>query len=68
VTIEWLQVHAHDEMEHAAIGHEAALVFVPEEHAGVIERAMLDHDSDFALFYNNMADLLERGMRATNGS
>jgi hypothetical protein len=59
-----LQVHAKDEMEHAAIGHEAVCCFVPQEHEGVVEQAMLDHDGDFALFYNAMADLLEQGVQA----
>lgn len=58
-----LQVHAEDEMEHAAIGHEAVRSFVPAELAPVVKRAMLDHDRDFASFYNAMATLLEQHCR-----
>jgi hypothetical protein len=58
-----LQVHAEDEMEHAAIGHEAVRSFVPAELAPVVRRAMLDHDRDFASFYNAIATLLEQHCR-----
>lgn len=54
-----LQVHAEDEVEHAAIGHEAVMAFVPQEQRAVLERAMLDHDRDFAVFYNGIAEMLE---------
>jgi hypothetical protein len=54
-----MQVHAEDEKEHAAIGHNAVLSLVPAELEGVAARAMRDHDRDFATFYNAMADLLE---------
>ena len=47
------------EAEHAAIGHNAVLNFVPEEHVPVLRKAMRDHERDFAIFYNRMADMLE---------
>ena len=53
-----LQVHAEDEKEHAAIGHDAVTSLVPAELEAVAARAMHDHDRDFATFYNAMADLL----------
>jgi hypothetical protein len=58
--VDWvfLEVHAEGEAEHAAIGHSAALALVAEEDAPVLRRAMADHDRDFAVFYNAMADLL----------
>jgi hypothetical protein len=55
----WLQVHAEGEAEHAAIGHNAVLNMVPREHIPVMKQAMADHDRDFAVFYNRMAELLE---------
>lgn len=54
-----VQVHAEDEVEHAAIGHEAVMAFVPEAQRDVLERAMRDHDRDFAVFYNGIAEMLE---------
>ena len=48
-------------MEHAALGHEAVRAFVPEQLAPTVRRAMRDHDRDFAVFYNAMAAMLERG-------
>lgn len=58
--VDWvfLEVHAEGEAEHAAIGHSAALAMVSGEDEGVLRRAMRDHDRDFAVFYNAMADLL----------
>eukprot|EP00200_Dunaliella_tertiolecta_P001522 CAMPEP_0202350582 /NCGR_PEP_ID=MMETSP1126-20121109/7595_1 /ASSEMBLY_ACC=CAM_ASM_000457 /TAXON_ID=3047 /ORGANISM="Dunaliella tertiolecta, Strain CCMP1320" /LENGTH=335 /DNA_ID=CAMNT_0048942579 /DNA_START=38 /DNA_END=1045 /DNA_ORIENTATION=+ len=58
--IDWvfLEVHAEGEAEHAAIGHNAVLNFVPEEHTQVMRQAMKDHDQDFAAFYNRLADML----------
>lgn len=58
--VDWvfLEVHAEGEAEHAAIGHSAALALVAEDDAPVLRRAMADHDRDFAVFYNAMADLL----------
>lgn len=53
-------MHAEDEKEHACLGHEAVTEFVPAELRGTVARAMRDHDRDFAVFYNAMADLLER--------
>ena len=47
------------EAEHAAIGHNAVLNFVPAEHMDILRDAMKDHDRDFAAFYNHVADLLE---------
>ena len=47
------------EAEHAAIGHNAVLNFVPAEHMDILRQAMKDHDRDFAAFYNHVADLLE---------
>lgn len=58
--VDWvfLEVHAEGEAEHAAIGHSAVLALVPEEDTPLLRRAMADHDRDFAVFYNAMADLL----------
>ena len=53
------QVHAEGEAEHAALGHTAVTSFVPAEHHDLLRSAMLDHDRDFAVFYNHLADLLE---------
>lgn len=53
-------MHAEGEKEHAAIGHNAVLHFVPAEHEGILRKAMRQHDQDFAAFYNKMADLLEQ--------
>ena len=53
------QVHAEDEMEHAAIGHEAVRALVPSELASVVARAAHDHDRDFAAFYNAISAVLE---------
>eukprot|EP00884_Botryococcus_braunii_P003094 jgi/Botrbrau1/12786/Bobra.117_1s0005.1 len=55
---DFLEVHAEGEAEHAAIGHGAAACFVPRSHAGVLRKAMADHDRDFAAFYNALADML----------
>jgi hypothetical protein len=58
---EWvfLEVHAEGEAEHAAIGHEAVVSFVPAAQEAVLRRAIQDHDRDMASFYNHLADLLE---------
>ncbi|GAB4824090.1 hypothetical protein N2152v2_011136 [Parachlorella kessleri] len=58
---EWvfLEVHAEGEAEHAAIGHDAVVTYVPAAHEPILRRAMLDHDRDFAAFYNTLADMLE---------
>jgi hypothetical protein len=58
---EWvfLEVHAEGEAEHAAIGHAAAAALVPAEHEPVLRAAMADHDRDFAVFYNELAAMLE---------
>lgn len=60
--IEWtfLEIHAEGEAEHAAIGHAAVESLVPSEHAGLLRQAMLDHDKEFARFYNSLADMLEQ--------
>ncbi|KAK9841397.1 hypothetical protein WJX74_005098 [Apatococcus lobatus] len=55
----FLEVHAEGEAEHAALGHAAVTAFVPAEHHDLLQSAMLDHDRDFAVFYNHLADLLE---------
>eukprot|EP00955_Chlamydomonas_euryale_P040312 351648-Chlamydomonas_euryale.AAC.1 len=47
------------EAEHAAIGHNAVLAFVPEADVPLMRAAMADHDRDMATFYNHLADLLE---------
>ena len=52
-------MHAEGEKEHAAIGHNAVLHFVPAEHEGILRKAMRQHDQDFAAFYNKMADMLD---------
>ena len=39
-----LQVHAEGEAEHAAIGHDAVVTYVPASHEPILRRAMLDHD------------------------
>lgn len=64
--VDWvfLEVHAEGEAEHAAIGHSAVLALVSEEDTPVLRRAMADHDRDFAVFYNAMADLLIEKSRA----
>jgi hypothetical protein len=54
-----MQVHAEGEAEHAAIGHAVVVGFVPAECESTLRRAMLDHDRDFAVFYNRLADMLE---------
>ncbi|KAL0037921.1 hypothetical protein WJX79_005370 [Trebouxia sp. C0005] len=58
---EWLflEIHAEGEAEHAAIGHDAVLSFVPAEHEQTLRRAMHDHDRDFSAFYNKLADMLQ---------
>jgi hypothetical protein len=33
--------------------------FVPADKQEILRRAMLDHDRDFAVFYNRLADMLE---------
>lgn len=60
--IDWtfLEVHAEGEAEHAAIGHNAALNMVAVEHIPAMKQAMADHDRDFAVFYNRIADMLEQ--------
>ena len=55
----YLQIHAEGEAEHAAIGHDAVLGFVPAEHESTLRRAMRDHDRDFSVFYNRLADMLQ---------
>lgn len=59
VAWKFLEVHALGEEEHAAIGHEAVTVFVPESHAAHVRQAMRDHDRDFAIYYNALADLID---------
>lgn len=54
-----VQIHAEGEAEHAAIGHDAVLSFVPAEHESTLRRAMCDHDRDFSAFYNKLADMLQ---------
>ena len=54
-----MQVHAEGEAEHAAIGHNAVVSFVPEAHSPILAQAMRDHDRDMAAFYNKMADMIE---------
>lgn len=49
---------ATDEVEHAAIGRDAVLSFVPEEHLPILKRAINDHDNDFAVFYNKLTAML----------
>lgn len=58
--VDWvfLEVHAVGEPLHAELGHEAVTAVVPEAHAGIVRRAMRDHDRDFAAFYNAMADII----------
>ena len=64
--IDWLflEVHAEGEAEHAAIGHYAVLNLVPAAKRGVLQRAMADHDRDFAAFYNAVAAQLEAAASA----
>ena len=54
-----VQIHAEGEAEHAAIGHDAVISFVPAEHEDTLRRAMHDHDRDFSVFYNRLADMLQ---------
>ena len=56
---EFLEVHALGEKEHADIGHRAVTIFVPADHAGVVHKALQDHDRDFATYYNELARILE---------
>ena len=51
-------MHADGEAEHAALGHAAVTGFVPAAAEATLARAMLDHDRDFAVFYNRLADML----------
>lgn len=55
-----MQVHAADEMDHAELGHEAVAAFVPAQLTHVVRAGMRDHDRDFAVFYNSLAEILER--------
>lgn len=48
-----------DEIEHAAIGHDAVRSFVPESHIPILKRAAQDHNKDFAVFYNKLSAMLE---------
>lgn len=48
-----------DEKEHAEIGHEAVLSFVPKGEMQLVQEAMNDHDRDFATFYNHLTTLLK---------
>lgn len=60
--VESAQVHAEGdfaEAEHAALGHHAVTSFVPASAEALLRAAMLDHDRDFAVFYNTLADMLE---------
>eukprot|EP01026_Neomeris_dumetosa_P056019 TRINITY_DN5114_c0_g1_i1.p2 TRINITY_DN5114_c0_g1~~TRINITY_DN5114_c0_g1_i1.p2 ORF type:complete len:307 (-),score=48.43 TRINITY_DN5114_c0_g1_i1:161-1081(-) len=59
--IEWtfLEIHAEGEAEHAAIGHNAVVSFVDSDMESTLRGAMLDHDRDFAAFYNTLADMLQ---------
>ena len=50
---------AEGEAEHAAIGHQAVAGFVPSSNARIVREAMHDHDRDFAIFYNALADMLQ---------
>lgn len=52
-------MHAEGEAEHAAIGHRAVAGFVPAQNCHIVQKAMQDHDRDFAVFYNRLADMLE---------
>mmetsp|Transcript_4518 Transcript_4518/g.16195 ORF Transcript_4518/g.16195 Transcript_4518/m.16195 type:complete len:335 (+) Transcript_4518:136-1140(+) len=58
--VDWtfLEVHAEGEPEHADLGHNAVTCLVPAAHEDILRQAMLDHDRDFAIFYNYLADLL----------
>ena len=58
---EWvfLEVHAEGEAEHAAIGHDAVVAFVPAGEEATLRRAIRDHDRDMAAFYGHLADLLQ---------
>lgn len=51
-------MHAEGEAEHAALGHAAVTGFAPATSEATLARAMLDHDRDFAAFYNRLADML----------
>ena len=57
--VQWPQVHAEGEAEHAAIGHAAVESLVNSCHVGLVKQAMQDHDRDFAEFYNALAGMLE---------
>ena len=55
----FLEVHAVGEPMHAELGHSAVVSLVPAEHLHLLQRAVRDHDRDFAAFYNRLADMLE---------
>jgi len=59
--LDWvfLEVHAVGEPMHAELGHNAVTAMVPQQHAHILQRAIADHDRDFAAFYNALADMLE---------
>jgi len=59
--VDWLflEVHAVGEPMHAELGHAAVTQLVPAQHVHLLERAIADHDRDFAAFYNTLADMLE---------
>lgn len=59
--LDWLflEVHAVGEPMHAELGHAAVTAMVPAEHLHLLQRAVCDHDRDFAAFYNRLSDMLE---------
>jgi len=56
---EFLETHAKGESGHAEIGHKSAAAVVPNHHLEIMRQGMRDHDRDFALFNNRLAELLE---------
>lgn len=56
---EFLEIHAEGEPEHADIGHTAVATFAPESHMDIVRKGMMDHDRDFAVFYQTLTEMLE---------
>jgi hypothetical protein len=57
-SVEWLflEIHALGEPEHADLGHKATVCLCPAEHEQTLRKAMMDHDRDFAQFWDSLTD------------
>lgn len=60
--VDWLflDVHATGEPEHAELGHASVAALVPASHTDVLREAMHAHDRDFAHYYNELCNMLEK--------